>query len=101
MANKTLEEVVVENRELGFDPEIIQIAYANVIEEIFRLQEMSNQYSTVQNEDAQLSKAIEMSINEVKDKKITLEPLNPEQRIRKSGVPVGLKNIGNSTSLLT
>ena len=48
MAKKTLEEVVAENRELGFDPEIIQIAYANVIEEIFRLQEMSNQYPTVQ-----------------------------------------------------
>jgi hypothetical protein len=47
-------------------------------------------------EDAQLSKAIEMSINEAKDKKISLEPLNPEQRIRKLGVPVGLKNIGNS-----
>ena len=51
MAKKTLEEVVAENRELGFDPEIIQIAYANVkgdsdkvIEEIFRLQEMFNQY---------------------------------------------------------
>ncbi len=47
-------------------------------------------------EEAQLSKAIEMSINEAKDKKISLEPLNPEQRVRKSGVPVGLKNIGNS-----
>jgi len=37
-----------------------------------------------------------MSINEAKDKKINLEPLNPEQRVRKSGSPVGLKNIGNS-----
>lgn len=37
-----------------------------------------------------------MSINEAKDKKISLEPLNPEQRIRKAGIPVGLKNIGNS-----
>lgn len=52
-------------------------------------------------EDAQLSKAIELSMNEAKDKKISLEPLNPEQRIRKSGVPVGLKNIGNSKSILT
>jgi hypothetical protein len=41
-----------------------------------------------------------MSINEAKDKKINLEPLNPEQRVRKSGVPVGLKNIGNSKSNL-
>ena len=53
--------------------------------------------SSANDEDAQLSKAIEMSINEAKDKKITLEPLNPEQRIRKPGIPVGLKNIGNST----
>ena len=40
-----------------------------------------------------------MSISEAKDKKINLEPLNPEQRIRKTGVPVGLKNIGNSIFL--
>lgn len=25
------------------------------------------------------------------------EPLNPEQRIRLKGTPVGLKNVGNST----
>jgi hypothetical protein len=37
-------------------------------------------------------------MNEAKDKKISLEPLNPEQRLRKTGVPVGLKNIGNSNS---
>lgn len=42
-----------------------------------------------------------MSMNEAKDKKISLEPLNPEQRVRKSGVPVGLKNIGNSTPSIT
>jgi len=29
------------------------------------------------------------------------EPLNPEQRLRKSGVPIGLKNVGNSTILLS
>lgn len=33
--------------------------------------------SNQQDEDAQLSKAIEMSITEAKDKKISLEPLNP------------------------
>ena len=57
--------------------------------------------SNPQDEDAQLSKAIELSMTEAKDKKINLEPLNPEQRVRKSGVPVGLKNIGNSNALPT
>ena len=37
------------------------------------------------------------SMQEAKEKKISLvEPMNPEQRVRKAGVPVGLKNIGNS-----
>lgn len=56
--------------------------------------------SNPQDEDAQLSKAIELSMNEAKDKKINLEPLNPEQRVRKSGIPVGLKNIGNSKNII-
>jgi hypothetical protein len=47
-------------------------------------------------EETQLSKAIELSMTEAKDKNYGFEPLNPEQRVRKSGVPVGLKNIGNS-----
>lgn len=51
-------------------------------------------------EDDQLSKAIELSMNEAKSKNIALEPLNPEQRVRKSGVPVGLKNIGNSNDVM-
>lgn len=107
MAKKTLEQIIKENKELGFDEAVIEIAYANVdgneeriIDEIFRLQNQSTQYPTKpsnpQDEDAQLSKAIEMSINEAKDKKISFEPLNPEQRVRKAGVPVGLKNIGNT-----
>lgn len=57
--------------------------------------------ANAQDEDAQLSKAIEMSITEAKDNKISLEPLNPEQRVRKPGVPVGLKNIGNSKYIIT
>jgi len=46
MAKKSLEQIVKENTELGFDRTIIEIAYANVggdsekiIEEIFRLQQ--------------------------------------------------------------
>lgn len=45
MAKKTLEQVIAENKEFGFDSDLIQIAYANVngdsdkvIDEIFRLQ---------------------------------------------------------------
>jgi len=34
------------------------------------------------------------------DKVYVYEPLNPEQRIRPTGLPVGLKNIGNSNNLL-
>lgn len=56
MPKKPIEEVVREHIELGFDRTIIEIAYANVdgdsdriIEEIFKLQEMSNQYPTVIN----------------------------------------------------
>jgi hypothetical protein len=47
-------------------------------------------------EDQILGKAIQESLDLAKDKKISFEPLNPEQRLRKSGTPVGLKNIGNS-----
>lgn len=49
------------------------------------------------NEDVDISKAIEMSLKEAQtDGNVIFEPLNPEQRIRKKGNPVGLKNVGNS-----
>ena len=48
-------------------------------------------------EEEMLGKVIQESLDEAKAKKISFEPLNPEQRLRKSGIPVGLKNIGNST----
>lgn len=47
-------------------------------------------------EEEIIGKAIQESLDLAKEKKISFEPLNPEQRLRKSGVPVGLKNIGNS-----
>ncbi len=30
MAKKSLEQVIAENKDLGFDPAVIEIAYANV-----------------------------------------------------------------------
>lgn len=47
-------------------------------------------------EEAQMSKAVELSMNEAKANNISIDFANPEQKVRKSGVPVGLKNIGNS-----
>ena len=48
------------------------------------------------NQDIELSKAIENSIIDAGHDFITYEPLNPESSKRKNGVPVGLKNIGNT-----
>jgi len=47
-------------------------------------------------EDTDLNKALENSLKDQSDKVYVYEPLNPEQRIRPTGLPVGLKNIGNS-----
>lgn len=54
MGKKSLEQVIKENQELGFDKAVIEIAYANVggeservIEEIFRLQQESQGFPTV------------------------------------------------------
>lgn len=53
----------------------------------------------ISNEDVEINKAIEMSLKEQKNTPGVYEPLNPEQRLRKSGMPIGLKNIGNSRIL--
>lgn len=54
MGKKTLEEIIKEMKELGFDETLVQIAYSNVdgkeesiFDEIFRLQNESTQYPTV------------------------------------------------------
>jgi hypothetical protein len=54
MGKKSLEQVIRENEEYGFDKAVIEIAYANVggeservMEEIFRLQNESQGYTTV------------------------------------------------------
>jgi hypothetical protein len=53
----------------------------------------------ISNEDAEIAKAIEQSLQENKSTSNNLyEPLNPEQRKREEGMPCGLQNIGNSKS---
>lgn len=50
-------------------------------------------------DDNEISRAIELSLAEQQKPAVyTYEPLNPEQRVRPAGLPVGLKNVGNSRS---
>jgi hypothetical protein len=48
-----------------------------------------------------ITKAIELSLKEQRSfNQGTYEPLNAEQRLKKPGMPVGLKNVGNSISII-
>ncbi|CAG9320649.1 USP28_3 [Blepharisma stoltei] len=47
-------------------------------------------------EDEDISRAIEMSLLESGNSVASYEPLKAEQRLRIDGIPVGLKNIGNT-----
>ena len=49
------------------------------------------------NQEIELSKAIEQSMKETGI--MELDSCNPIDRIRKSGIPVGLYNVGNSITL--
>lgn len=52
----------------------------------------------ISREDELLNEAIEKSLKETKgsDALGSFEPLNPEERVREGGTPVGLKNVGNT-----
>lgn len=47
-------------------------------------------------EDPEINKAIYESLQSAKNQNLMIETTNPLDRKRKEGVPVGLKNIGNS-----
>lgn len=52
----------------------------------------------ISREDELLNEAIEKSLKETRasDALGSFEPLNPEERVRQEGTPVGLKNVGNT-----
>lgn len=47
-----------------------------------------------------MNEAILNSLKEAKHSTASFETMNPEQRMRVEGTPVGLKNVGNSIELL-
>ena len=71
------------------DPELEQALKASMAE--------TTQTPALTTGDEDLSKAIEMSLKDNQGFDITTyEPLNPIQRKRSGGTPVGLKNVGNT-----
>ena len=47
-------------------------------------------------EETELNKVIIESLKTAQEQNVFVETTNPVDRKRKSGIPVGLKNIGNS-----
>ncbi|KAL4443149.1 hypothetical protein ABPG74_002216 [Tetrahymena malaccensis] len=100
--------------QMGLNEQLLILAYKNcngnensLLDEYHHLLSKNNQVLDEQqnkisnltdnmDEEVQLNQAILASQQEAKEKNISFEPLNPEQRMRKEGIPVGLKNLGNT-----
>lgn len=53
----------------------------------------------IQDDEMDVNKAIMESLKTAQEQNVFVETANPIDRKRKSGTPVGLKNIGNSSYL--
>jgi len=117
MSSQPSQSVISQYEGMGFDRTLIQQAWTackgnesqmldilfdmssknqKMIEESSSFQPPAQQAGGISNEDVDINKAIELSLKEQKGGSASYEPLNPEQRLRKSGQPIGLKNIGNT-----
>lgn len=75
------------------DPELAMASNFYIVKESLKIPQTSE---ILFQQDMEMNQAIENSIREAGLDFVTYEPLNPESSKRKSGIPVGLKNIGNT-----